>query len=77
MNSYIFINNAEIYKIKAKYFEKKAASLCLGNVSKDFSVDNMKRTGLYKYVYDFSVDYGNIGADDILDIHKFLMKKHI
>ena len=77
MNSYIFINNAEIYKIKTKDFEKNAVSLFLGNVSKDFPVDNMKRTGLYKYVYDFSVDYGNIGADDILDIHKFLMKKHI
>ena len=36
----------------------------------------MKKTGLYKYVYDFSVDYDNINADDILDIYNYLMKKH-
>ena len=26
--------------------------------------------------YDFSVDYGAIAVDDILDIHKCLMKKN-
>ena len=36
----------------------------------------MKKTGLYKHVYDFSVDYDNINADDILDIYNYLMKKH-
>ena len=35
----------------------------------------MKRTGLYGYVYDFSVDYDAIDIDDIVDIHKYLMKK--
>ena len=48
----------------------------LGNISKDFSVDNMKNTGLNGYVYDFSVDYNAIALNDILDIHKNLMKKH-
>ena len=48
----------------------------LGNISKDFSVDNMKNTGLNGYVYDFSVDYNAIASNDILDIHKNLMKKH-
>ena len=43
---------------------------------KDFCVDNMKNTGLNGYVYDFSVDYDHIPVDDILDIHKYLMKKH-
>ena len=42
------------------------------NVSNDFSVDNMKKTGLYKYLYDFSVDNESFGVDDILDIHKYL-----
>ena len=37
----------------------------------------MKDTGLNGYVYDFSVDYDAIAADDILDIHKYLMKKII
>ena len=32
--------------------------------------------GLYGYVYDFSVDYDSIGVDDILNIHKYLMKKY-
>ena len=43
---------------------------------KDWSVDNMKDTGLNGYVYDFSVDYDAIAVDDILDIHKYLMKKN-
>ena len=35
----------------------------------------MKKTGLKGYVYDFSVDYDGIAVSDILDIHKYLMKK--
>ena len=50
--------------------------MCIGNISKHFSVDNMKKTGLDGYVYDFSVDYNAIAVDDILDIHIYLMKKH-
>ena len=38
-----------------------------------FSVDNMKKTGLYGYVYDFSVDYDSIDIDDISYIHKYLI----
>ena len=36
----------------------------------------MKKTGLNRYVYDFSADYDAIAVDDILDIHKHLMKKN-
>ena len=75
-NSYLFVNAVEIRKFKAKDSEIKATPLCLGNVSKDFPVDNMKETGLNGYVYDFSVDYDAIAVDDILDIHRYLMKKH-
>ena len=56
-NSYLFVNGTEIDKFKAKYSENVTTPLCLGNISKDFSVDNMKKTGLNGYVYDFSVDY--------------------
>ena len=49
----------------------------LGNISRDFSVENMKKTGLKGYVYDFSVDYNAIAVSDILDIHKYLMKNMI
>ena len=50
--------------------------ICLGNISKDWSVDNMKKTGFTGYVYDFSVDYDSVAVDDIKDIHKYLMKKN-
>ena len=56
-NSYLFVNGTEVIKFKAKHFEIVATPLCLGNVSKDWSVGNMKDSGLNGYVYDFSVDY--------------------
>ena len=76
INSYIFVNGVEIYKFKAKDSELKATPLCLRNISKHFSVDNMKKTGFYGYVYDSSVDYVATAVDDILNIHNCLMKKH-
>ena len=36
----------------------------------------MKKAGLNWCVHDFSVDCNTIAVDDILDIHKCLMKKH-
>ena len=74
-NSYLFVNGTEIYKFKAKDSEIVATPLCLGNISKDWSVDNMKKTGFNGHVYDFSVDYDVIAIDDILGIHDYLMKK--
>ena len=75
-NSCLFVNGTEIYKLKAKDSEIVASLLCLGNISKDWSVDNMKKTGFNGYVYDFSVDYDATDVDDILDIHKYLMKNN-
>ena len=43
---------------------------------KDWSVDNMKKTGFTGHVYDFSVDSKTIAADDIKSIHKYLMKEN-
>ena len=71
----MFINGTEIYKFKAKDSEIVATPLCLGNISKDWSMDNMKRTGFNGYVYDFSIDY-NATDVDVKDIHKYLMKKN-
>ena len=68
--------SVEIYKFKTKEPGINAAPLSLGNDLKDFSFDNMKRTGLYGYVYDFSVDYDSSDANDITDIHKYLIKKY-
>ena len=71
----MFVNGKEIIKFKAKDSEIVATPLCLGNISKDWSVDNVKKTGLNGHVYDFSVDYA-IAVDDILDIHNYFMKKN-
>ena len=75
-NSYLFVNGTEIYKFKARDSDIVATLLCLGNISKDWSIDNMKKTGFTGYIYDFSVDYDAIAVDDIKDIHKYLMKKN-
>ena len=74
-NSYLFVNGTEMIKFKAKDSELDSNILCLANISKDFSVSNMKKTGLYGTVYEFSVDYGDISVDNILNIHKYLTKK--
>ena len=50
--------------------------LCLGNLSKDWSLDNMNKTGFNGCVYDFSVDYDATDVDNILDTHKDLMGKN-
>ena len=75
-NSYLFVNETEICKFKAKDSEVVASPLCLGNISKDWSTDNMKKTVFNGYVYDFSADYDATDVDDIKDIHKYLMKKN-
>ena len=69
------VNDREIYEFKAKDSEIVAAPLCLGNISKDSSVDNMKKTRFNGCVYDFSVEYDAIVVDNILHIHNYLMKK--
>ena len=72
----MFVNGTGIYKFKAKDSEIAANPLCLENMSKDWSIENMKKkTGFNGYVYDFSVNYDATDVDDIKDIHKYLNKK--
>ena len=52
-NRYWHINGVEIHRFKAKYIEIVATSLCLGNISKYFSEDDMKNTEFYGNTYDF------------------------
>ena len=70
----MFVNGTEIYTFKVKDSEIVATPLRLGNISKNWSVDNMKKTWFNGYVYDFSVYYNVTDVDDIKDIHKYLMK---
>ena len=80
-NSYLFVNGKEIVKFKAKYSEIVASPLCLGNISKVWSTDNMKKTGLNGYANEFSVGYNNFinntNYDKVIPcIHKYLMAKY-
>ena len=74
-NSFLFVNAVKIYQFKAKDSEVNPYPLCLGNISKDFTLDNRK-TGLKGSVKVFSVDYKPIKTREILDIYRFLIKKH-
>ena len=50
--------------------------MCFGNISKDFTINNMKKkTGLKGSVNFFSVDFDAVDTNNILDIHRYLMKK--
>ena len=73
-NSYLLVNGKKIRKFTAKDSMIVPNNLCLGNVSKDFLASNIKKTRFNGYIYDFSVDHDLIDVDDILDIHKYLMK---
>ena len=42
-NSFLFVSATKLYQFKAKNSEIKAYSWCLGNVSKDFTINNMKK----------------------------------
>ena len=53
-NSYLFVNGTEIIKFKAKDSEIAAFPLCSGSISKDWLLDDMKKTGRTGYNYDFS-----------------------
>ena len=69
LNSYLFLNDSEIIKFKAKDSEIVASLLCLGNISKDWSADNMKKAGFNGYVYDVSVDYDATVPDIIKNLN--------
>ena len=65
-----------IYQFKAKGSKIKNYFLRLGNVSGYFSVNNMKKTGWNGRVYNFSVNQRAFDTSNIIDIPKYLMKKH-
>ena len=76
-NSYLFVNGVQQLKFKTKKCEVKRVSLCLGNLSDDWSQTNATKTGLHGNVYDFAVDYVPISSvRTTYDIHRYLMKKN-
>ena len=75
-NIYLFVNGTENYIFKAKDFEIVTTPLCLGNISKDWSTNNMKKQGLKHTSMILVLDYDATDADDIADIHKYLIKRN-
>ena len=74
-NSYLFVNGTEMIKFKAKDSELTSTLMCLGNNSNDFSV-TWKKQDYMELFMSFSVDYGVTSVDNILNIHKYLIKKY-
>ena len=74
-DSYLFVNVKEVIKFKAKK-QSVVGKLSLGNISADFNQAERKSTELYRYIYDFIVDYNAISNDKIHDIHRYLMEKN-
>ena len=69
--SFLFVNATKMYQFKTNYSRK----YCLENISKDFTANNMEKTGLNGYIYEFSLDYNTTDTSNIINIHKYLMKK--
>ena len=75
-NSYLFVNGVEQLKFKTKNSEIKRVPLPLGNISTDFSITNMQKTGLYGNICDFAVGYLQISVGKIYGIERYLMKRN-
>ena len=75
VNKYKIIS--KLCQFKAKNSEIKNYALCLGTISKDFTINNMKKAVLKGVVKFFSVDFNPIDTNDILDIHKYLISIYI
>ena len=59
-----------MFQFKAKTSKIKDYALFLGNVSKDLTINNKKKTGLKGVVKSFCGDFNPIDTNDILDTHK-------
>ena len=62
-NSFLFVDATKMYQFKAKDSEIKPYPQCLGNISKYFSIDDVRKRTLKGYVFVFSVVYKIIDAN--------------
>ena len=65
-SSLLFLNAVKIYQFKAKYSEIKDYTLCLSNISKDFTINNMEKQRLKGSVNYFSSGFNPIDTNNIL-----------
>ena len=63
-----------IYQFQAKDSEVKDYTLCLGDISKDFTINSMRNNKIKRNCKFFFVDFNPIDTNDILDIYKYLTK---
>ena len=71
----MFVNATKVYQFKTKNSEIKDYALCLGNASKDFTINNMTKAGLKGVVKFLSVDFNPFDTNDTLEIHRYSMKR--
>ena len=69
--SFLFGNGVKIYQFESKDSEINAHPMCLGNISRHFSVHNKNKIRLFEYMYD----YDNTDDGNNLDIYKQLKEK--
>ena len=53
-NSFLFVDVTKVYQFKAMHSEIKDYALCLNNVSKDFTINNIKKNRIkrsYKFFF--------------------------
>ena len=86
-NSFFFVNGQNVTQFKAKdsiMNDQNTRALILGilttpsypsGANNRLSPKNINDTKLYGNVYDFSVEYSTISNENIIKIHKYLMKK--
>ena len=76
-DSYLFVNGKQELKFKAKTHQILLKKLCIGNLSDDWTTSESEKTGLYRNIYDFIVDYKKvIDVKATYDMHRYLMTKH-
>ena len=70
-NSYLFVNEKEIYKFKANNKNLNfLPQFSLGSIPNKFDYDDSEEVCFKGSVYDFSVDYDAIDKSNILRTHK-------
>ena len=76
-DSYLFVNGRQELKFKCKTDQLVKETLCIGNLSDQWTTRESEKTRLYGNIYDFVVDYEQIsGVKPIYDMYRYLMTKH-
>ena len=71
----MFVNGRQELKFKTDQLVQE--KLCIGNLSGQWTTNELEKTGVYGKIYDFVVDYEQIvGVKTIYDMHRYLMTKH-